>query len=54
MAEDFTNNPPQFDGLEDTLLNPKEYGTVLKYGSDGLTVTGVLELDKRRDDLYVP
>lgn len=42
MAELFTNNPPQFDGLEDTLLAPKEYGTVLKYGSDGLTVTGVL------------
>lgn len=46
MAEDFTNNPPQFDGLEDTLngtvSDPKEYGTILKYGLDGLTVTGVL------------
>ena len=42
MAENFTNNPPQFDGLEDTLSAAKEYGTVLKYGSDGLSVTGVL------------
>jgi hypothetical protein len=42
MAEDFTNNPPQFDGLEDTLTQAKEYGTVLKYGLDGLTVAGIL------------
>lgn len=46
MAEDFTNNPPQFDGLEDTLNGtvsaPKEYGTILKYGLDGLVVAGVL------------
>lgn len=46
MAENFTNNPPQFDGLEDTMLGaestPKEYGTILKYGLDGLVLTGVL------------
>jgi hypothetical protein len=42
MAEDFSNNPPQFDGLEDTLTGAKEYGTVLKYGVDGITVAGVL------------
>lgn len=46
MAEDFGNNPPQFDGLEDTMLGtdstPKEYGQILKYGIDGLTVTGIL------------
>lgn len=42
MAEDFTNNPPQFDGLEDTSSAPKTYGTVLKYGLDGLTLTGIL------------
>lgn len=42
MAEDFTNNPPQFDGLEDTTGGPKTYGTILKYGLDGLTITGLL------------
>lgn len=46
MAENFTPNPPQFDGLEDTLSgstsNPKEYGTILKYGVDGVTVAGIL------------
>lgn len=46
MPEDFGNNPPQFDGLEDTMLGtdstPKEYGQILKYGIDGLTVTGIL------------
>ena len=42
MSEDFTNNPPQFDGLEDTLAGAKEYGTILKYGLDGLTLTGIL------------
>lgn len=42
MAEDFSNNPPQFDGLEDTLTQAKEYGTILKYGSDGLSITGIL------------
>jgi hypothetical protein len=42
MAEDFSNNPPQFDGLEDTLLGSKDYGTVLKYGLDGLVVAGIL------------
>lgn len=46
MAENFTNNPPQFDGLEDTLnagvSDPKVFGEILKYGVDGVTVTGVL------------
>lgn len=42
MAEDFSNNPPQFDGLEDTLTQAKEYGTVLKYGVDGVSVAGIL------------
>ena len=42
MAEDFSNNPPQFDGLEDTLTAAKEYGTILKYGIDGLILTGIL------------
>jgi len=46
MPEDFTNNPPQFDGLEDTMSggvsDPKEYGTILKYGLDGLVLTGIL------------
>jgi hypothetical protein len=47
MAENFLNNPPQFDGIENTISGagitaPKTYGTVLKYGADGLTVTGVL------------
>lgn len=46
MAEDFTNNPPQFDGLENTIdggvSDPKVYGTILKYGLDGLTITGLL------------
>jgi len=42
MPENFSNNPPQFDGLEDTTAGPKTYGTILKYGSDGLSVTGVL------------
>lgn len=42
MAEDFANNPPQFDGLEDTLTQAKEYGTVLKYGVDGVSVAGIL------------
>lgn len=42
MAEDFANNPPQFDGLEDTLTQAKEYGTILKYGLDGLTLAGIL------------
>jgi hypothetical protein len=42
MPEDFANNPPQFDGLEDTLLQAKEYGTVLKYGVDGVSVAGIL------------
>lgn len=39
MAENFSNNPPQFDGLE---TSAKTYGTVLKYGIDDLTVTGIL------------
>lgn len=42
MAEDLSNNPPQFDGLEDTLTQAKEYGTILKYGIDGLTLAGIL------------
>lgn len=42
MAEDLSNNPPQFDGLEDTLTGAKEYGTILKYGIDGLTLAGIL------------
>lgn len=47
MAEDFTNNPPQFDGLEDTIgtggeSQPQTYGTVLKYGLDGLSIAGLL------------
>ena len=46
MAEDFTNNPPQFDGLEDTMVGglsePKTYGTILKYGVEGVTVAGIL------------
>lgn len=43
MAENFSNNPPQFDGLENTSPDtPKTYGTVLKYGLDDLTVTGIL------------
>jgi hypothetical protein len=46
MPENFAPNPPQFDGLEDTMLGtasePKEYGTVLKYGVDGVTVAGIL------------
>lgn len=42
MPENFSNNPPQFDGLEDTLVDAKEYGTVLKYGVDGVTVAGIL------------
>jgi hypothetical protein len=42
MPEDFANNPPQFDGLEDTLTQAKEYGTVLKYGVDGVSVAGIL------------
>jgi hypothetical protein len=46
MPEDMSNNPPQFDGLEDTLngtiSEPKEYGTILKYGLDGLVLAGVL------------
>lgn len=42
MAEDMSNNPPQFDGLEDTLTQAKEYGTILKYGIDGLVLTGLL------------
>ncbi len=43
MAEDFANNPPQFDGLENTSPDtPKTYGTVLKYGLDDLSITGIL------------
>lgn len=42
MAEDLSNNPPQFDGLEDTLTGAKEYGTILKYGIDGLSLAGIL------------
>lgn len=47
MAENFATNPPQFDGIENTTSGagvsvPKTYGTVLKYGADSLTVTGVL------------
>ena len=43
MAENFSNNPPQFDGLENTSPNsPKVYGTVLKYGLNDVTVAGVL------------
>jgi len=47
MAENFATNPPQFDGIENTQSGggtsiPKTYGTVLKYGADSLTVTGVL------------
>ena len=46
MPEDMSNNPPQFDGLEDTMVgttsDPKEYGTILKYGVDGVTVAGIL------------
>jgi hypothetical protein len=47
MAENFATNPPQFDGIENTqgstgLSVPKTYGTVLKYGADNLSVTGVL------------
>ena len=46
MPENFSPNPPQFDGIEDTitggLTDPKEYGTVLKYGVDGVTVAGIL------------
>jgi hypothetical protein len=39
MADNLTNNPPQFDGLEPSA---KTYGTVLKYGIDDLEVTGIL------------
>lgn len=46
MPENFDNNPPQFDGLEDTIIGdvsePKVYGQILKYGIDGLAVTGIL------------
>jgi len=46
MAESFTPNPPQFDGLENTVSGsssvPKTFGTVLKYGLDDLAITGVL------------
>jgi hypothetical protein len=42
MPDNFANNPPQFDGLEDTLNGPQEYGTILKYGLDGLVLGGLL------------
>ena len=46
MAELFTNNPPQFDGLEASSSTDdskaRVFGTVLKYGVNDLTVTGVL------------
>jgi hypothetical protein len=39
MAENFSNNPPQFDGLE---ASAKTYGTILKYGLEDLEVAGIL------------
>jgi hypothetical protein len=39
MAENLSNNPPQFDGLEASV---KTYGTILKYGLEDLEVTGIL------------
>lgn len=39
MAENLSNNPPQFDGLEPSA---QTYGTVLKYGIEDLEVAGLL------------
>lgn len=39
MPDDFSTNPPQFDGLEASV---KTYGTVLKYGVEDVEVAGIL------------
>ena len=43
MAQDFSTNPPQFDGIKgDTGVHPVTFGTILKYGVGSVTVTGLL------------
>ena len=49
MADNIANNPPQFDGLN---ASPKTFGTVLKYGLDGLVVTGILVDSYSREVKY--
>ena len=39
MSEDFSKNPPQFDGAT---TSPVTHGTILKYGLADLAITGVL------------
>jgi hypothetical protein len=41
MANDFSKNPPTIDGIKDS--DPVvTHGTILKYGLEDLTITGIL------------
>lgn len=43
MSQDFSTNPPQIDGAYgSTKTNPVTHGTILKYGVDSITITGLL------------
>lgn len=39
MAEDFTSNPPEFEGIKKSVVT---HGTILKYGIDDIQITGLL------------
>lgn len=39
MAEDFSLNPPKFEGITPSVVT---HGTVLKYGVDDISVVGIL------------
>lgn len=39
MAEDFSTNPPQFAGINPSVVT---HGTILKYGVDDIEVSGLL------------
>lgn len=45
MTTNFATNPPEYDGIKGGTGSdgtPVTYGTILKYGLDGVTVTGLL------------